>query len=81
MERAVLNTLAYRILKGQREYGPLHEKKKDWNWEAAEEGLDQAVYLSCALVALTEESKRRYFSGVVGGNVEGQAGPVTPEWG
>lgn len=76
MERSILNTLAYRILKGQRDYGQLHEKKKDWTWEAAEEGLDQAVYLSCALVALTEASKRRYFSGVVGGDLEGPAGIV-----
>lgn len=66
MERAILNTLAYRILKGQRDYGQLHEKKKDWTWEAAEEGLDQAVYLSCALVAATEEAKRRYFGSLAG---------------
>lgn len=66
MERSILNTLAYRILKGQRDYGMLHENKKDWNWEAAEEGLDQAVYLSCALVAFTEASKRRYFGSLAG---------------
>ncbi len=62
MERSILNTLAYRILAGQRTYGPLHEKKKDWTWEAAEESLDQAVYMACALVAFTEESKRKYVS-------------------
>lgn len=67
MERSILNTLAYRILAGQRAYGELHEKKKEWNWEAAEEGLDQAVYLACALVAFTEDSKRRYFSELGGG--------------
>lgn len=62
MERSILNTLAHRIYAGQRKYGMLHEAKKVWTWEAAEEGLDQAVYLASALVALTEESKRRYFA-------------------
>lgn len=71
MERSILNTLAYRIYAGQRKYGQLDESKKDWTWEAAEEGLDQAVYLSCALVAFTEAQKRRYFQDLVGRDPEG----------
>jgi hypothetical protein len=66
MERSVLNTYAHRLYAGQRKYGMLHETKKDWTWEAAEECLDSSVYLSAALVALTEESKRRYFSSLDG---------------
>jgi hypothetical protein len=66
MERSVLNTLAHRLHAGQRKYGPLTENKKEWTWEAAEEGLDQAVYLAASLVAATEEAKRRYFSGLDG---------------
>lgn len=62
MERSVLNSLAWRLRAGQRKYGKLHENKKVWTWEAAEEGLDQSIYLAAALVALTEGSKRRYFA-------------------
>lgn len=66
MERSVLNTIAWRLYAGQRKYGKLEETKKEWTWEAAEEGLDQSVYLAAALVALTEEGKRRYFAGLDG---------------
>lgn len=62
MERLVLNTYAWRLRAGQRKYGMLHEAKKEWTWEAAEECLDSSVYLSAALVAFTEESKRKYFA-------------------
>lgn len=76
MERSVLNTLAHRLYAGQRKYGKLDENKKEWTWEAAEEGLDQAVYLASALVALTEQSKRRYFSSL-NETVEGTPGDGT----
>lgn len=66
MERSVLNTLAWRLYAGQRKYGKLEENKKEWTWEAAEEGLDQSVYLAAALVTLTESGKRRYFAGLDG---------------
>lgn len=62
MERSVLNTLAHRLLAGQRKYGQLEEGKKTWTWEAAEECLDSSVYLAAGLIALTESSRRRYFS-------------------
>jgi hypothetical protein len=68
MERSVLNTLAWRLYSGQRKYGKLEENKKEWTWEAAEEGLDQAVYLAASLVAVTEAGKRRYFSELDGGH-------------
>ncbi len=66
MERSVLNTIAYRLLAGQREHGLLDERKKVWTWETAEEAMDQCVYLAGAMVAFTEESKRRYFQGLKG---------------
>jgi hypothetical protein len=76
MERSVLNTLAWRLYSGQRKYGKLEENKKEWTWEAAEEGLDQAVYLAASLVAVTEAGKRRYFSELDGGHYS-----VLPETG
>lgn len=62
LERSVLNTYAWRLYAGQRKYGQLEEDKKVWTWEAAEELLDAAVYLGAALVAATEQTKRRYFN-------------------
>lgn len=66
MERTVLSTIAWRLVAGQRLHGELTPEKKHWNWEAAEEFLDASVYLATALVAITEESKRRYFASVEG---------------
>lgn len=71
MERAVLTTLGWRLYAGQRKYGKLENNKKEWTWEAAEEGLDQAVYLAAALVAFTEDTKRRYFA-----ELNGESGVV-----
>jgi hypothetical protein len=62
LERKVLMTLVYRLYAGQRKYGKLEEGKKVWTWEAAEEAIDMAVYLSTSLVAVTEDTKRRYLA-------------------
>ena len=48
-ERNILLTFTMRLYAGQRKFGPLRRDKKDWKYEAIEEALDLAVYLSCAL--------------------------------
>ncbi len=48
-ERKVLLTFANRMLAGQRRYGHLYVGKKHWGYEAIEEALDAAVYLSALL--------------------------------
>lgn len=70
VEQRVLATLATRIYSGQRKYGKLAYDKKAWTWEACEEGLDMSVYLTCELLAITEEAKRRYRTEVNGSSVE-----------
>lgn len=58
-ERNVLLTFTARLAAGQRKYGPLARDKKNWTYEALEEALDGAVYLSAALEA---ESARAYYA-------------------
>lgn len=48
-ERLVLLTYAMRLANGQRKYGQLTTKKKDWTYEAIEEALDASVYLTALL--------------------------------
>lgn len=59
MERKVLLIYAQRLGAGQRKYGLLEAGKKDWNWEALEETLDQSVYITCELVKVIKNIKER----------------------
>ncbi len=49
VEKEVLLIFSDRLLMGQRAYGKLTERKKDWANEAFEEAVDQAVYSCCGL--------------------------------
>ena len=46
-ERAVLRRIAERLLMGQRQYGLLAKRGRDWRKEAQMEALDMAVYMAC----------------------------------
>ena len=48
-ERLILMTFGQRMLNGQRKYGKITVGKKDWTYEAIEEALDCAVYLTAKL--------------------------------
>jgi hypothetical protein len=60
-ERKVLLTFGFRLLAGQRKYGPLTKGKKVWNYEAIEEALDASVYLT----AMLQDQVDRAFDGAV----------------
>jgi hypothetical protein len=55
-ERNILLVFLMRLYAGQRKYGKLDTNKKDWTYEALEEALDMAVYMSCALQAKSEKA-------------------------
>lgn len=55
-EKKVLATFAMRLYTGQRRHGLLTIDKKDWAYEAIEEALDAAVYLSAMLNDKTDKA-------------------------
>jgi hypothetical protein len=55
-ERNVLMVYVMRLYAGQRKFGKLSRTKRDWTYEALEEAVDAAVYLSCALEAKSSDA-------------------------
>lgn len=53
-EQRVLSDFVRRLLIGQRSYGQLAYKKKNWARETYEENLDSTVYSLCGLLDLAE---------------------------
>ncbi len=58
-ERKVLILIGERLLMGQKAYGHLTQRKKDWAKEAAEEAFDGTVYLAALLTDLADEEDRK----------------------
>lgn len=56
-ERTALMKIATRLFMGQKAYGELTYRKKNWAREAMEEAMDGCVYLAAALLDLSDEYK------------------------
>lgn len=49
-EREILLTYGWRLVAGQRKYGLIENKVKEWDMEAMEEAMDAAVYLAAKMM-------------------------------
>jgi hypothetical protein len=59
MERTTALAYLHRLYAGQRRFGPLKTDKKEWTYEAKEEALDAAVYLSALLAEHSMKAMER----------------------